>query len=99
MKNPERTYLSRLRARAKRAGVPCHLTSEWVRQTRWWRPCPICGDPAGSLDRIIPALGYVEQNVQWLCGPCNTQKNNATPEKMRQIAEHTERVLMERGLG
>lgn len=39
-----------------------------------------------SIDRIIPELGYVVGNVAILCWECNRLKNNATPEKLFQIA-------------
>lgn len=40
-------------------------------------PCVTCGGPTGGgvgLDRIDHRLGYVEGNVQPMCGPCNINK-------------------------
>lgn len=40
-------------------------------------PCVICGGPTGGgvgLDRIDHHLGYIEENVQPMCGPCNIDK-------------------------
>lgn len=35
-----------------------------------------------SLDRIIPASGYTQGNVQWLCGTCNSRKRDMTAQDM-----------------
>jgi hypothetical protein len=40
-----------------------------------------------SIDRIVPKYGYVVGNIAILCWECNKIKNNATPEKLFQIAE------------
>lgn len=40
-----------------------------------------------SIDRIVPRFGYVVGNVAILCWECNKIKNNATPEKLFEIAE------------
>lgn len=40
-----------------------------------------------SIDRIIPALGYVKGNVIVVSQRANTIKNNATPEELRRVAD------------
>lgn len=40
-----------------------------------------------SLDRLIPELGYVEENVCWISNKANVMKKNRTPEILRQIAD------------
>jgi hypothetical protein len=56
--------------------------------------CPCCGCEFSrnerrnwpTLDRKIPALGYVPANVQWLCFRCNRIKDNATAEELIMVA-------------
>lgn len=53
--------------------------------------CPLCGcamEPGGasrnnspSLDRILPGLGYVIENVWWICHDCNRQKSDLDPAR------------------
>lgn len=54
--------------------------------------CPVCGvamqshrgegigpqNDSPSIDRLIPELGYVPGNVQWLCNLCNAIKHKDT---------------------
>jgi hypothetical protein len=40
-----------------------------------------------SLDKIIPSLGYVKGNVQWLSLKANLMKQNATHEELNQFAK------------
>lgn len=40
-----------------------------------------------SIDRIIPALGYVIGNIALLCWRCNNLKRDATADELQQIAD------------
>jgi hypothetical protein len=40
-----------------------------------------------SLDKIIPELGYVEENVMWLSFKANLMKNNANQKQLKKFAE------------
>lgn len=40
-----------------------------------------------SLDRLIPELGYVEENVCWISNKANVMKKNRTPDILRKIAD------------
>lgn len=81
---------------ARRAGVPIapemlkartrgpFLLSIWLRQNG---QCVICDceldlqtPMAVGLDKIIPELGYVAGNMQFLCCSCNRRKGDLTPE-------------------
>ncbi|MCX6960368.1 MAG: hypothetical protein NTW91_08860 [Verrucomicrobia bacterium] len=42
---------------------------------------------SASLDRVIPALGYVKGNVMIVSLLANTMKNEASPEEMILFAE------------
>ena len=39
-----------------------------------------------SLDRIVPALGYVKGNIQVISNKANTMKNNATADELYLFA-------------
>ena len=92
-RNPEATALIKAKSRAKAKGIPFNLAPGDIPPKP--TSCPCCGRSENrergnrgnlSLDRIIPALGYVKGNVQWLCRRCNTIKNDATPEEIMQVA-------------
>lgn len=48
-----------------------------------------------SLDRIIPAKGYMQGNVRWLCGRCNRQKQDMTSVEMRAMLADQLRAEMQ----
>jgi hypothetical protein len=65
--------------------------------------CPILGmkllwsdgprkENSPSLDRSIPELGYVKENVHIISWRANRIKNNATPEELIAIAEYMEGI-------
>lgn len=49
-------------------------------------------DNAPSVDRIKPALGYVEGNVAILCWRCNNLKRDATTKELEQIISWMKKV-------
>lgn len=72
--------------------------------------CPVLGIPitvgnrgrgsfvntSPSLDRIVPELGYIKENVRIISARANNLKNNGTPEELMAVALYakaeTERV-------
>lgn len=95
--------LKRSRIRAKNNGWPFDLAA-----TDLPRPlvCPVLGmvldyskkpgcgplPNSPSLDRIVPALGYVKGNVRIISHKANTMKSDATPEQYAKIAADAEWV-------
>src|SRR5689334_22546912 len=89
----EKAILSRSRRRAKLKGVPFSLSFlDIVIPDR----CPILGiklergssgglDNSPSLDRVVPALGYVPGNVQVISNRANRIKSDSTPEELARI--------------
>jgi hypothetical protein len=84
--------------RARNAGVPFDLTRDDIPPIPEF--CPALGihlrvntgssgfsPNSPSLDRIIPELGYVKGNVQWLSNQANTMKSNATPDELLLFAK------------
>ena len=55
------------------------------------------GSNAPSLDRIIPKLGYVEDNVQWVSKLANQIMSNATPEQVIQVGQYFKKITEESG--
>ena len=91
------TRTSTYRARAKRRGLECDLTREYLESIAT-KHCPVLGtrliygaerqsDNSASLDRIDNSKGYVEGNVVWLSDKANRMKNNATPNELRKFAK------------
>lgn len=96
-KNPERVMLKSARHRAKRQGVPFDLVLEDLVIPEY---CPILGlklecnagegsakQNSPSLDKIIPALGYVRGNIQIISYLANVMKHDATPEQLLDFAK------------
>ena len=93
-----RRYIYRARYRAKQAGVPFNLKHE---DLNFPEQCPCChtylthevkvrGLPSNntySLDRIIPQLGYVADNVVMVCHRCNSIKRDAAVDELYRIAD------------
>lgn len=88
------------RANAKRHGVPCDIG--WG-DVEWPSHCPVLGveldyfrdfgirDNYATLDKIDPALGYVQGNVAVLSARANRIKDNGTAEEHRKIAEYIDK--------
>lgn len=80
--------LSRAKKRARQDGLPFTLT---VSDVHLPKLCPVFGEPlvvgtgkgptpwSPSLDKIIPANGYVPGNVMVMSQKANLMKNSATP--------------------
>ena len=47
----------------------------------------VFGDNSPSLDRFIPELGYVKDNVAVISWLANRLKSNGTAEQIRKIAD------------
>jgi hypothetical protein len=107
-RNPESYLLARARHRAKTDGLPfdLHLADIVIPET-----CPILGVPlarqAGScagpnspsLDRIIPALGYVKGNVQVISHKANSLKRDGTLAELVKLGEWAATELARQGGG
>lgn len=96
LKNKIAYVVINARHRAKIAGLPCDLTEANVPQVP--NACECCGvefDDSRlrrpTLDRVIPALGYVAANVAWLCWQCNRMKDNATLADLKNLVAYVER--------
>jgi len=84
-------------ARAERVGVPFGLTTEYVLSITP-EVCPVFGTPfifvgngsvgpdSASLDRLVPARGYVPGNVVVISHFANTIKNNASAKEVARVA-------------
>ena len=100
------------KSRSKKNGVEFDLTHEDVEKAleECKGHCPYCGNEfefrgtmkdrksSPSLDRIIPALGYVPNNLTVCCYGCNQTKNEATPSQLLKIAQNVANLAEKRGL-
>lgn len=93
IQNPEKELLKGAKKRAARYGLPFDID---VLDIVIPSVCPmlgiplqrcekIHGDSSPSLDRIIPALGYVKGNVMVISYRANKAKNNLTGEELLRI--------------
>jgi len=103
--HPEAMLLNNARNRAKRLRVPCTLTVADVRGLLAPMRCTATGLPltrntggghsdalSPSLDRIVPALGYVPGNVRLVCHRFNALRGT---DPVSQDYRHALRVLVE----
>ena len=104
--NPKRVMVHNARQRARKAELPCTVEAEDFELTE---VCPCCETPyeltgraasatSPSLDRIIPSLGYLPDNVVVVCLACNVRKNDASPAELYRIADYFYELIKERGL-
>ena len=89
------------RQRCEKSKVPYDLTNEYV-YSILVDTCPALGIPliypdgslkkgmtinSPTLDRLVPALGYVKGNVAILSLKANAIKSNANSEEVKQVAD------------
>jgi hypothetical protein len=97
---PQMVMVYAARKNATRAGVPFDLTINDVTIPEY---CPILGirlrrgvgkacHASPSLDRIVPAKGYVRGNVRVISNRANSLKRDATLEEMRAVLADLERI-------
>ncbi len=103
-KDARRRMVTSARHRAKKKGVPFSLTEDDIVIPR---VCPVLGTPfvigktprgatnhSPSLDRIIPALGYVPYNVRVVSHLANTWKKEMIwPEDFEALAAYARREI------
>ena len=100
----KRKMLERAKARAVKKNIPFNLTLDDFELPA---TCPVLGteillgtdyatrDQAPSLDRVIPALGYVKGNVIVISYRANRIKNDATVTELSRVAEFFENHINE----
>lgn len=100
--NPKIGLMCRARDRAKKAGLEFNLTYDDIIIPDL---CPILGlklernsggkpsPRSPSLDRIIPALGYIKGNVRVISHRANTIKNDASIEELEAVIRYIKESL------
>lgn len=98
--NPKRSYLLAAKKRAKSLGVPFDLTEGDI---IFPDICPVLGIPVvlqqtdgprkrndntPSLDRIIPELGYIKNNVEMISWRANRLKNDAKLYELERLVKY-----------
>lgn len=90
---------------ARRAGLPATLTWQEIGDPP--ATCPCCGvemeranggrRTSPSLDKLVPELGYTQQNAIWICDRCNVIKQDTTPDELYRLADWLWNEYKERG--
>lgn len=101
---PAQRMLTAARTRAKHQGVPCTITADDIIIPD---TCPILGIPlmvktgskggspnSPSLDKIIPALGYIPGNVLVISTKANLMKQDASLEDLVMLGKWAARMLV-----
>lgn len=100
--SPELTIWKRARVRAKNKNLPfnIHIEDIVIPQV-----CPVLGIPlevsstgkptrrSPSIDRIIPALGYVKGNIRIVSMRANTLRGSRTTADLEQLKSEIEALL------
>lgn len=97
--NLQRYLLDSAQRRARKRGIPFDLSIEDIAIPD---RCPVFGTPfefatsrvsanSPSVDRVIPALGYVRGNVRVISHRANTLKSDASLEELRAVVAYLER--------
>ena len=108
-KKPEVRALHGARARAKEKELPINIDIEYLRDI-WPEDdkCPaldiefrqgnngISLDSSPSLDRIVPELGYIKGNVQWISKLANQIMSSATPDQVIQVGNYFKKIMEEK---
>lgn len=92
-REPIAHLITQARARAKKRGLPCTITTQDLEVPE---RCPALGillnqgdlQSAYSLDRVRPELGYVPGNVRVISFRANSIKQDATPEEIESVAAY-----------
>jgi hypothetical protein len=98
-RSPWRFLVLSAKKRAEKIGVPFDLTNEWA-QARWTGRCELTNLPfnleftgrngpmhwSPSIDRKIPAVGYVQENCRFVLHCVNSFKSTGTQEEMLYVA-------------
>lgn len=105
--NPIATYYVAKRSWCKARGIPFTVSQSYL-ESIWTGVCPVFGiavalgangngsHHSAHLDRLDPALGYVEGNVAWISGRANRIKYDASLEELKQLVTWVERVTTSR---
>lgn len=89
--------------RAKRDGIPFRLTENDIDIPP---NCPVCQrelrvgegkvcDSSPTLDKNVPALGYVRGNVSVICFDCNRRKRDMSWSELRTFAEAGQQAFLQ----
>lgn len=98
----KRKLLESAKNRARRKGVPFHIT---IDDFEIPDVCPLLGiqlkrnkgqaaDDSASLDRLIPEKGYVKGNILVISRRANVIKNNASIDELMTLTENLHAILM-----
>lgn len=94
---PKHQVWGHARKRARMNGIPFSITVEDIPEIPMH--CPVLGillkanitagplDSSPSIDRLVPALGYVPGNIRIISNRANRIRSDASAEELRRIAE------------
>jgi len=98
LKNPKQYLLTKARTNAKEKKVPFDLQINDINIPEY---CPVLGlklffndkrpnDNSPSIDRLIPKLGYVKNNIKIISKRANELKSNASIYEIESIIKYLE---------
>lgn len=100
-----RTIFNRLKASAKKRGIPFELTLTDLNELSYPLRCPILdiplkyntgqpGPDSYSIDRINSDLGYVKGNIVVISYKANRMKSDGTLSELQSLTEFYENLIV-----
>jgi hypothetical protein len=104
-----RTMCQWTKSRAKRRGIPFDITAEDILELIGDGVCPVLGipydltlhkvnDASASLDKFVPALGYVKGNCFVMSMLANAIKRNTSSEQVLKVGHWMEQQEKKKGI-
>lgn len=102
---PETKVLyNRLKASAKKRGIPFDLKLTDLHELSYYFNCPVLGIPLDysggklndhtpTVDRIDSSKGYTANNIIIVSWRCNRSKNDLSKEELQKIAEYYQNLI------
>ena len=90
-KNPDKKMYQNIKAKAKLKNIPFNLDEEDIKIPTL---CPVLGIPlipfsnsdnSPTVDKYIPQLGYIKENINIISRKANLIKTNATKEDIKKL--------------
>jgi len=103
--HPYDRMFNRIKSRAKHKKLPMDIDAAYIKEI--WPDddtCPALGikfkvgvgqqiDSSPSLDRIVPKLGYIKDNVQIVCNLANKIMTDATPDQVIKVGYYFKKIV------
>lgn len=100
-KNLNSVLCTKAKKRARLLKLPFSITKENINIPEY---CPVLGiklkldnssllDNSPTIDKVVPELGYIKENIQVISARANRIKNNASLEELEKIVDYVRKNI------